>query len=231
MKGEQLPLSVQLRASASFEAYFAGSNQAAVELLQRFAIEGAPGGVFVYGAPGTGKTHLLQATARSAQLAGRRVAYLPLRVLGDAAALDGLQNLERVCLDDVEALGGEAALPLLRLLDRLRAQGHGWLAAAQSPPERLPQLLVDLRTRLSAGTVIGLKPLDDAERLQLLQRNARQRGLELSADVARWLLTQLPRDSASLLSVLDRLDAASLQAQRRLTLPFVQRVLAPPNRA
>lgn len=232
MKGEQLPLSVQLRGTAGFESFHAGSNQPVVELLRRFA-EGADdtAGVLLYGPTAAGKTHLLQAAARAAQQRGARVAYLPLAQVGaEPEALDGLHHCALVCLDDVDASvrPRESDLRLLRLLDRLRAERHRWLAAASAPPERLQGLLPDLRTRLSAAVVLGLKPLSDAGRLQLLQRGAQMRGLELPEEVARWLLSQLPRDPASLVAALDRLDTASLRAKRRLTLPFVQQALAGP---
>ncbi len=49
----------------------------------------------------------------------------------------------------------------------------------------------------------------------------------LPPEVSRWLLTQLARDTGSLLAGLEQLDRASLSAKRRLTLPFVKSVLAP----
>jgi DnaA family protein len=60
----------------------------------------------------------------------------------------------------------------------------------------------------------------------LLQQRARGRGLELPDEVGRYLLARSARDIPSLLAVLDRLDHASLAAQRRLTVPFVREVLA-----
>jgi DnaA family protein len=58
-----------------------------------------------------------------------------------------------------------------------------------------------------------------------LQLRARQRGFELPDDVAHYLLRRAPRDPASLFALLDRLDYASLAAQRKLTIPFVRELL------
>lgn len=227
MKGQQLPLSVQLRETASFESFFAGPNPAAVDALRELIDGQGSHGVLLYGAGGSGKTHLLQATVRAAHGRGLRCAYVPLAAVSGTDALEGHGDTGLLALDDVDTICADAdgALALLRLLDRLRAAGARWLLSALAPPERLSLALPDLRTRLSACAIFGLKPLDDTDRQLLLRQRALGRGLELPDEVARWLLTQLPRDTASLLAALELLDRASLSAKRRLTLPFVQQTL------
>lgn len=221
MKGQQLPLPVQLRESASFASFYAGPNADAVVALHELA-----GPVLIYGAAGSGRTHLLQAVARD-----RRCPYLPLAELScmGTDALAGLESPAALCLDDVQAVSParDWALALLRLLDTRRTHGKPSLMASDAAPERLDCALPDLRTRLSACTVYGLKPLSDADRAELLHERALARGLELPAETSRWLLNQLARDTGSLLDALEKLDRASLSAQRRLTLPFAQSVLAP----
>lgn len=229
MKGLQLPLGVQLSETASFESYHAGPNAEIVAALRVLARGDGPPLLFLYGPPASGKTHLLQALVRAAATA-RACAYLPLAQFGAAGlaeALEGFERADLACLDDVDAAVGDdaGALAVLRLLDQLRAHGGRCVVAATAPPERLRQALPDLRTRLSAAATYGLRPLQDADREQLLLDRARARGLELPGDAARALLARLPRDAGSLVDALDRLDRALLSAQRRLTLSFVQQWL------
>jgi DnaA family protein len=129
-------------------------------------------------------------------------------------------------VDDADAALANTAWSeaLLRLLDARRAQGLRTVVTASAAPERLAGL-ADLRTRLSAGAVYGLKALSDAERGEFLRDRARARGLELPADAAGYLLARLPRDAGSLTDAVDRLDRALLTAQRKLTLGFVQQWL------
>lgn len=220
MIGAQLPLAVQLRDTASFDTYFPGPNVEAVAALREARLP-----ALLFGAEGSGRTHLLQACCR--EHAGT---YLPLGAAVDYGpdALDGLIQPARLYLDDLDAWLGEREreFALLRLLDARRAAQHVTVLAASAPPERLILALPDLRTRLSALTVLGLRPLDDAQRAQLLRTRAMARGLELPEEVSRWLLHTQARGAAPLLDALDRLDRASLSAKRRLTLPFVQSVLA-----
>jgi len=221
MKGQQLPLAVQLRDTASYASFFAGPNSEAVQ-----ALRSSGASLLLYGPLASGKTHLLQACARSSG-----AAYLPLLELAQhgAEALDGYGAVDALCLDDIDAVCNERSwcLALLRLLDGLRARQVRMVIAAAAAPERLEVALPDLRTRLSACAVFGLKPLDDGERAQLLRERARARGLELPEDCSRWLLTRLARDTGTLLLALEKLDQASLVERRRLTLPFVQQVTQP----
>jgi DnaA family protein len=95
------------------------------------------------------------------------------------------------------------------------------------PPARLVDPLPDLRTRLEAMALLGLKPLREDDRRELLRLHATQRGLELAEEVVAWLLARLRRDAGTLIAALDQIDRACLSAKRRPTLPFVQQVLMP----
>jgi DnaA family protein len=231
VKGAQLPLGVQLAETASFDSFFAGPNAEAVRALETAISPAAPPRLLLFGPAQSGKSHLLQALTRLAAAVTVPCAYVPLaRLIAEPAAvdaLDGLDPLELVCLDDIDAVADHAdwTVAVVRLLDALRARGGRCIASALAPPDRWPAALPDLRTRLAAAAVYGLKPLSDDDRVQLLQDRARARGLDLPPDAAQFLLSRLPRDAGSLVAALDRLDRALLTAQRRLTLAFVQQWL------
>lgn len=219
MKGAQLPLAVQLRDSASFDSYFSGPNADAVAALRELRQP-----ILLFGPTGCGRTHLLQAACRVHGGAYLRLAdVVPL----GPAIVDGYGAGAPVFLDDIDAVLGDPdwCVALLRLLDALRSRGQRFAVAASAAPERLQVALQDLRTRLSQCAVFGLRTLDDSDRAELLQLRAHKRGLELPAEVVRWLLKTRARDAASLLDVLDVLDRGSLTAKRRLTLPLAQKLL------
>lgn len=222
----QLPLGVQLAETASFESFYAGPNGEVVAALRAVAAGSGPPVLYLYGPAGSGRSHLLQALVREASRA-RACAYVPFGELDAtpvADALEGFEQADVACLDDVDAAIGDAAgaLAVLRLLDQLRTHGGRCVIAAAAPPDRLRVALPDLRTRLTAAAIYGIKPLTDADREQLLLGRAGARGLELPADAARALLARLPRDAGSLVAAMAELDRDLLSAQRRLTLSFVQ---------
>lgn len=225
----QLPLPITLDDGATFDNFHAGPNAAVVEALKAAALAGGTPVLFLHGADGTGKSHLLQAACRAALAAGRRAGYLPMgqAVLLDPAAVENFDRYELVCLDDVQRIAGTEPWQraLLTLIDALKQNGATFVASARGAPAGIKRLLPDLISRLSWGPVYQLTPLTDAEKIAALQQRAARRGFELPEEVGSFLLSRLQRDMGTLCATVDSLDAASLAAQRKLTVPFVKSFL------
>lgn len=226
--GPQLPLALRFPPDQRFDA-FVGMPAARAQ-LEAFAASPAGQALYVQGPPASGKTHLLLATCAAAEAQGHAVAYLSLASLRGrlAAAAEGLEHADLVALDDVDAVAGDAGdeLALFDFHNRLRDAGRGVLYAARETPEGLPLALPDLRSRLAHCTRIALQPLDDAGRARLLRERAAARGLAFEDAALEWMLRRCSRDLRSLTALFERLDHASLVAQRRLTVPFLRQVLA-----
>lgn len=225
----QLPLGLTLKDSATFANFIAGPHREAVQALQSCAQGQGEAFIYLAGAAGTGKTHLLQAACHETARRGGTVAYLPLQRAAelDTAVLEGLERMALVCLDDMQAVAGQDAWEraLFVLFNRLRDHGGRLIVSGTSKPSQLGLSLPDLSSRLSWGATYVLQGLDDADKLRALTLRAQTRGFELPDDVGRYLLLRLPRDMHALFAVLDRLDYASLAAQRRLTVPFIKSIL------
>lgn len=226
---EQLPLGLQLRASARFSSFVPGAHSELYRQLREVAAGTASGPLYCRGATGTGKTHLLQASCYHADSSGRSAAYLSLRDYPQLSVevLGGWDSFQLVCIDDIDAIAGQAAWEeaLFHLYNRLLENGNQLVVSATLAPGQLPIHLPDLVSRLAAGLVYQLHPLDDDESLEAMRLRARQRGFELPEDTGRYLLRRLPRDLPAMMALLERLDTASLAAQRKLTVPFVKAVL------
>ena len=229
MNNPQLPLGLALRDSARFESFFGVQNGELLTILQQAATGTGETLVYLAGADGLGKTYLLQAACRHATQAGRSSTYLPLSARADLApeVLAGLEQVDLVCLDDIQAIAGDAPWErgVFDLFNRVRAAGGTLLVAGQQRPDRAGLALPDLVSRLTWGVTYVLKPLAEADVLAALDWRARSRGLELPDVTARFLIKRLPRDLPTVFDLLDRLDEASMVEQRRLTVPFVKAVL------
>lgn len=196
---QQLPLAISPAAEPGFENYVAGANAEALSRV-RSLVEGAlpEAIVYLWGEPGSGRSHLLRAAARA--------------------------NPVLVTADDVESLDAHAQQALFVAINAARDGRAAVLAAGNAPPARLG-LREDLRTRLAWGLVYQLKPLTDAEKALHLRAEAARRGLRLTDEVVWYILNHLPRDLQTLNSALERIDRHSLARKRPVTLPLIREAL------
>lgn len=212
-----------------FETYHEAANGAALAGLRQLVRETGRQALWVHGPTGVGKTHLLQASSAFAGQRGLTSAYLPLAASGELVPglLAGLEQIDLVALDDIDAIAGHTAWEqaLFTLYNELMEQGGRLACSAQLPPSGLAFKLPDLASRLSACVVHRLLPIAERDQGPALQRRAEHRGLELPDETLSYLTRRTPRDFATLCRLLDDLDTEALAAQRRLTVPFVRQVL------
>lgn len=227
--GPQLPLALRYPPDQRFDTWIEAGAAGVVLRLQGLATGASDEPLYLQGASGSGKTHLLLATCAEAETAGRHPHYLSLaQVRGHARdAFEGLEQADLVALDGVDALAGnrDGEVALFDLHNRLRDAGVGLVYAARQIPAALPLVLPDLGSRLAQCTLVALPVLDDRGRAEVLRRRAASRGLAFDEAALDWLLTRCSRDLSDLAALFERLDRASLAAQRRITVPFLRQVL------
>jgi DnaA family protein len=220
----QLALPVGLQDDATLENFFPRPSIAAlVDALAKPEQEPLQ---FVHGTQAVGKSHLLQALCHC--VSGS--IYLPLAELLSTPPGDLLQDLERaplIALDDLQLIAGrrEWEEALFHLINRARAAECPIWFSARRPPAELGIALADLRSRLAGGITWAMPACSDAETASILQFRAARRGLSLPDPVAQYLCARDSRALDDLMSTLERLDRASLQLQRPLTVPLVRNVM------
>jgi DnaA family protein len=221
---KQLALGVRLRAEAVFESFAPGQNSEVLTALR--SADTTP--LWLWGAHGSGKTHLLQAVCAGAG-AGDTAAYFPLhRSLAlPPEALTGFERSQVLCIDDVDAIAGHQAWEqaLFRLFNEAAELRTRLIFAAAVAPRQAAWTLDDWRSRAASCVVYQLRELDDEGRVEALRLRAAQRGLQLPYETSEYLLKRMPRDLPTLFQILDALDEASLVEQRRLTIPFIRDAL------
>jgi DnaA family protein len=226
----QLSLGIKLDDQATFSNFYAprGSNQhLATMLLQD---EGQQLAVII-GNSGAGLSHLLQAACQQSPFArASNAIYLPLADLQQyppEQVLDGLHSSGLVCLDDLQTVSDQAnwQTPLFNFFNECKQSGTRMIFASHKLPEDMGIKLPDLASRLSSGLTHRLIDFNDEDLRRLLQFRSNLRGMYMSDEVAKFLLTRLPRDTKTLIRALENIDSASLREQRRLTTPFVKAVL------
>ena len=193
----QFALPISPPPEPTLENFVPGANAELLARLRELAAgELAESVLYLWGEAGSGRSHLLAASARP-----------------------GL-----VVADDVERLDAAGQVALFNAINAARDAGGTVLAAGHAPPAQLA-LREDLKSRLAWGLVYQVKPLTDAEKALTLHGEAARRGLRLSDEVVWYLLTHVRRDLRSLIALLDRIDRASLEQRRAVTLPLVRELI------
>lgn len=97
--------------------------------------------------------------------------------------------------------------------------------AANASPLAVGFQLPDLVSRLTWGAVFQLASRSDESLCHIIQFRIEHRGLEASDDCIKFLLTRVDRELSNLMLIVDELDKKSLQAKRKLTIPFIKQAL------
>lgn len=228
---QQLHLPIELAREPTLDEYLPGPNAEAVAAVTAMAGGQGEPFLFLFGAAGTGKTHLLQAACLAAVRQGRQSTFIPLGGAGlEPCLLDDLERLDLVAVDDVQSIAGHPAWEsaLFDLFNRLREHGRRLIVAADAPPDALAIALPDLRSRLQWGPRYCLAPLGDLDCEHLLTESAQHRGIRLTHELVRYIMHNYARDPSSLLALVARVDSLCLREQRQPSIQLVRRAMSEP---
>jgi DnaA family protein len=224
---KQIALDIGLATAPAFNNFFAGPNSAALSHLELWAGSPlrSPVPTYLWGEPGSGKTHLLKAAVGALQQQGARVGWLDASV---AEPPEFNEAWVAVVLDECHlytAVQQQAAFNwFVNAVSSPDGHPRGVLAAGSVPPADL-RLRDDLRSRLGWGHVYELHALSEPERRAVLRMEADARGIFLSDEVISFVLSRFSRDLSSLMQLLDQLDGYALQTQRAITVPLIKAML------
>lgn len=226
----QLALAIQLNDEATLADFCWGDNALLHQQLHQALNGQGEKMIYLWGTTGSGKSHLLQACCQAASANQQSAIYLPLQTLKEWGpdVLEGMDEQSWICIDDLDAIATHAIWEeaLFHLYNRVRDNGQTTLIiSGKLPPANMPVRLPDLQSRLSWGLVIQLNELSDEDKINTLKLHASKRGFELPTSVGQFLINRCARNMHDLNTLLNRLDEASLRAQRKITVPFVKDVL------
>lgn len=225
----QLALALAAQDKASFDNFLNADNGELVEALKLMVEQTDYRVLYLYGASGSGKSHLLFACMRLAKETGGKSSY---QSLADSYVAPEMLSLidpgHLVCIDNINAWSGsvEKERALFTLFEQIKHAGGQLVVSASQPADVSGFIIPDLISRLSSGLIYPLAPLTDDQILSALKLRAEQRGLSVTLEVLRYLVSRATRNTAELFQILDQIDRASLAEQRRVTIPFIQQLLS-----
>jgi DnaA family protein len=217
---KQLALDIAQPPAPTLDNFVPGRNAELVVMLYSTANgSNSERFIYVWGAAGSGRSHLLRAVIAAARAEGRNAVMFESGSAEFAASDDAL-----CAVDDAHLLNPQAQIALFNLHNRIRAGSGTLLASGDAAPAQLG-LRADLLTRLGSGLVYQVHVLNEEEKVAALRRHAQARGFKLSQEIVAYILRHVQRDLPSLLALLDALDRYSLANRRAITLPLLRDLL------
>ena len=226
---QQLTLNVGMREGHRFSSFFVTPENAELLGVLKHGFEEDFPQIFLWGETQAGKSHLLQAYCERYYERGMMAAYLPLASCAKygTRVLAGVAGKHLVAVDELDAIIGQQdwEIALMNLINTCRTNNQPLIMAARTNPREMACVLPDFASRLLWGPDYRLYPVHDGQCLQAMAWRAHQRGFELSEHVMKYIERHYPLNMATLMAVLDRVDAASLTKGRKITREFIRGVM------
>lgn len=185
--------------------------------------------VYLWGDHGVGKSHLLKSICELADLKNISNLYINFK----NNKINNLNNLnidliDIFCLDNIDYITNnfEQEEILFGFYNQLKDRNNKILIISSLySVNNLNINIADLKSRLSHGVSYKVHSLSDQNKVDLLKKRAYERGMNLTDDIAKYIISRGKRDINSLFDILDKLDQESLRHKRRLSIPFVKEIL------
>jgi chromosomal replication initiator protein len=178
--------------------------------------------LFIHGACGLGKTHLLQGlcrkfieyhpTKRWMYLTGEEFTndfLAALRTNKLDAFRRKMRDLDLLVIDDVHFLGGKKATQeeFLHTFNAIEAMGRQVVMASDNHPKLIEEFGESLVNRFISGMVVRIDPPNYATRCQILRALSDRSGLHLEEEVIAWIARRVTQNVRELEGAITRIAA------------------------
>lgn len=181
--------------------------------------------LFIYGASGLGKTHLLHAICTD--IKKNRSDYNIIYVKGDEFANEMITSIQDkttpafrekyrqasvLLVDDIQFIGGKESTQeeFFHTFNTLYESGKQIVLASDRPPKEIKTLEDRLRTRFEWGLLADIQPPDFETRIAIIRRKAQLLDIQIPDDVAEYIANRLKTNIRQLEGAVKKLKAYKL---------------------
>mgnify|MGYP000453996505 FL=1 len=218
----QLGLPISLDSKMLLDNFL--GNRQLLDFIAQLYVKKGSAEIYVYGAIGVGKTHLLQGAVLRALSEEQSAMYIDCYDPLPRHVLESIEQLNWISIDNIDATNNNEQDLFFDLYNRAKQATVSMLISGTDLPSELG-VMKDLKTRLGLATIFQLQPLTDKLTMSVLNNQMIDRNLSIDSKVYEYLFKYYSRDVKVLLKAIDDLDKASLQAKQSITIPFVKKTL------
>jgi len=218
----QLGLPISLDSKMLLDNFL--GNKHLLEFITQLYVDKISAEIYVYGTSGLGKTHLLQGAVSRVLSNKQSAMYIDCHNSLPGHVVESIEQLKWISIDNIDAINDNEHSLFFDLYNRAKQARVSMLISGSGLPSEL-DIMKDLKTRLGLATIFQLQPLDDELTMSVLSNQMIDRNLNIDSKVYEYLFKYYSRDAKVLLTAIDDLDKASLQAKQSITIPFVKKTL------
>jgi DnaA regulatory inactivator Hda len=225
MEAEQLTLGLPYRPALGREDFLiANSNRAAIEFIDSWPDWHEPVAI-IYGPKSCGKTHILNVwRSKTGAVELTREDLTPDRLETTLDQVPGNFTLDN--LEDLISAGSAEQHAVFHLINEIRNKGGTLLCTTRTAPAEWSVALKDLESRMKAAHILSIDMPDDDLLFAIFVKLFHDRQISVDPEMIQFLLSRCDRSFDTVFSMVEKIDAASLQEKRRITLPFIKKVLS-----
>jgi chromosomal replication initiator protein len=232
----------RLRDRYMFKSFVVGpGNRLAYAAAE--GVAAAPGELhnplFLYGAVGLGKTHLLQAIGHKLIDGGKRLIYISaeqftnelitaIQQRNQEEFRTRYRTADALLIDDIQFVGGKEATQeeLFHTFNNLYEAGHQIVITSDKSPALIPELEERLRSRFEWGMIADIQAPDIETRVAILRSKAVEQNIRLDDDVLHVIARRFTNNIRELEGSLTRVLAYARLTGEPVTPALVQSALA-----
>ncbi|MFW2177359.1 MULTISPECIES: DnaA ATPase domain-containing protein [unclassified Moraxella] len=207
---QQLSLDLHIKQDASISDFAGPGWESIIDVVRQMHV-GLLQQLYLYGEQDTGKSHLLSAISESFREIGQSVIYLSLRELIDAdpMVVSGLETMQVIALDDIEALQGRVNWQeaIFHLINLAHEHQSTLIFASRLPVNQLDFELKDLMSRLAKSPTYQLPSGQNRlDRQLILEAVLKRRNWHFDSRITEHLLNEGPYRVGAMLAVINHLQ-------------------------
>ena len=194
--------------------------------------------LFIYGATGLGKTHLMQAIAHEILKQGKSFYYFTsdkfvnqlvnsLRKQKIDEFKDKIKKADLLIIDDIHVIAGKqkSSEQFLLLLNDFMSKNKQVILASDKHPSALTDFDERLKSRLAWWVAVALEPPELETRIQILQKKSKAQEVNLPKECAIFIAQHIIANVRELEGALNKVLAISRLLNQPIHLELVQMAL------
>jgi len=233
----------QLNPKFRFDNYVVGSSNQFANAAAR-AVANSPSRsynpLFIYGAVGMGKTHLMHAIGRDLldRYPSMRIVYTSserfMNEMVNCIRSDRMPAFHRhyrsadvLLVDDIQILAGKERTQeeFFHTFNELYDHQKQIVISSDSAPKSTPGLVERLRSRFEWGLMVDIQPPDLETKMAILDKKAEMEGVSLPEDVRNYIATKTKSNVRELEGAMVKLVAYSSVTGSAINMSMAQQVL------